>query len=347
MRAILVPVLALCACRSGTAPDASGTSAATTDATTGGVTTTTTTTTSAASSSSTAAASDEGTSTTGSARPSMPTCPSVRSEVDRPDADDELPEVQVLYVIPSDGTDLQLDTNERICNSVLAWNDWLAGQTAGRRLHLDVADGELDIGFVRLERTDAEIHGSEEVASIETGVAYVRERIERELILSDWLQDHELAAVYYGGTSEYACGGGAWPPVLEGRVAALYLGGRIAGFDACDGAAWGEPEPPLGYLDYAMLHEIMHTLGLVGATAEHQHTSGHVFDPVASPERDLMYSQRPAERDPPWGVYDGRGLELDLGRDDYFEHGKDGVPDLARSALLEPLPEDPELPPGW
>jgi hypothetical protein len=277
----------------------------------------------------------------------LPVCPSVRSEVDRADSEEGLPEIQVFYVLPSDGLDEQLDTSERICNSVLAFEDWFATQALGRRLRLDVADGEIDITFVRLARTDAEMHGIDQAASIETGVAYVRDRIERELILGDWLQPHELAAVYYGGTSEYACGGGAWPPVLVGRVAALYLGGRIAGFDACDSAAWGEAERGPGYLDYAMLHEIVHTLGMVDASSPHQHSSGHVFDTnEASPERDLMYSPR-SSRDPPWGTYDPRGLALDLGGDDYFEHGVAGMPDLAHSALIDPLPDRAELPPGW
>src|SRR5262249_52893283 len=155
-----------------------------------------------------------------------------------------------------------------------AFEGWLDAQTGGRHLRLDVADGEIDITFVRLEKSDAEMHGTTQAASIETGVAYVRDRIERELVLGNYLQSHELAAVYYGGTSEYACGGGAWPPVLVGRVAALYLGGQIPGFDACDGAAWGEAGRSPGYLDYAMLHEVMHTIGLVGATAPNQHSTG-------------------------------------------------------------------------
>lgn len=56
--------------------------------------------------------------------PTLPSCPSERSEIDRPD-DSPLPQVRVLYVIPADFEDEALDTNDRICNSVRAWTQWL------------------------------------------------------------------------------------------------------------------------------------------------------------------------------------------------------------------------------
>jgi hypothetical protein len=41
------------------------------------------------------------------------------------------------------------------------------------------------------------------------------------------------------------------------------------------------------------------------------------------------------------------GTVLDLGRDDYFEHGDPRMVGLARSAFLEPMPEEAVLPFGW
>lgn len=276
-----------------------------------------------------------------------PTCPTARSELDLPD-DSPDPQIRVLYVLPSDAPDDALDTNDTICSSVLAWTQWLSQQTSGRTLRLDAADAVLDIGFVRLPLTDAVMHGTNAAASIDTGFAYVRDRIERELRALRMIAPHKLYAVYYGGTSEYACGGGAYPPVLMGQVGAMYLGGELLGFPGCDEAPWGEPDLVPRYIEYGMLHELVHSLGLVDATALHQHSSGHAFDDAEpSPERDLMYAPRPGMDDPPWGVYDPEGLVLDLGHDDYFEPPDPAVLDLARSVFLEPMPADPMFPPGW
>lgn len=276
-----------------------------------------------------------------------PTCSEARSELERPD-DSPDPQVRVLYVIPSDGTDEALDTNGTLCSSVLSWRRWLEEQSEGRTLRLDTADGVLDIGFVRLDLTDAQMHGTAAVADIDTGIAYVRDRIERELRALGMLEAHKLYAVYYGGTSEYACGGGAHPPELVGQVGAMYLGGQIPGFAPCTDAPWGQPDLVPRYIEYAMLHELVHSLGVVDSAAPHEHSAGHAFDDAEpSPERDLMYSARPGGSDPPWGVYAPGGLVLDLGRDDYFEPPDPALVDLARSAFLEPMPADPVFPPGW
>lgn len=286
---------------------------------------------------------DEG--STGEPLPVLPECPTARSEIDLPD-DSRLPQVRVLYVLPADGTDDALDTEGRICHSVRAWTQWLLDQTGDRALRLDTADGVLDIGFVRLSLDDATMHGTSDAASIESGYAYVRDRIERELELGDGLASQKLYAVYYGGTSEYACGGGAYPPILPGQVAAMYLGGEIEGFPACDAAPWGEPDLAPRYIDYGMIHELVHSLGAVDLVAPHEHASGHAFDErSAVPETDLMYSPREGGSDPPWGV--ARGLVLDLGGDDYFAHGEPSMLDVSKSAFLAPLPDEPEFPPGW
>lgn len=294
---------------------------------------------------STAIADDSGSS--GGDVPELPTCGSERSELDRND-DSVDPQVRVLYVVPSDGDDHGYDTDGTLCNSVRAWSAWMRDQSDGRSLRLDTSGGELDIGFVRLELDDATMHGTEAAANIDTGFAYVRDRVERELLLAGLLQPHKLYAVYYGGTSEYACGGGAYPPLLVGQVAAMYLGGQIPGYPACDEQPWGVDDLVPRYVDYGMLHELMHSLGAVDLLAPHEHASGHAFDDGArAPERDLMYSPREGQSDPPWGVYDPAGLVLDLGRDDYFEHGQAELVDVGRSAFLEPMADGATFPPGW
>jgi hypothetical protein len=274
-------------------------------------------------------------------------CPVERAIVDRPD-DSPLDQVRALYVLPADGEDQRLDVNGRICASLEAAQHWLAGQTVGAHLRLDTSAGQLDVGFVRLPVTDARLRGSGG-DSLATGFAYLRDRLERELVAQGLLAAHKLYAVYYGGSSALGCGGGAWPPDLPGHVAALYLAGEPAGARPCASNPLGASPQVPGYLDYAMLHEILHTLGLVPAGAPNEHARGHVFDEAAGPTgaaRDLMYAGRSAG-DPPWATGSPQGLQLDVGGDDYFGHGR-AQPDLARSSFMDPLPPGGgERPPRW
>lgn len=272
-------------------------------------------------------------------------CPVTRSTVDRPD-ESALLQVRLMYVIPSDLPDESLDVNGRICNSAKAFTGWLGAQLGGQTLRLDTSNGELDIGFVRLPKTNAELRGSSGLADLNTGIAYVRERLERELRAQNQLKPDKLYAVFYGGESQYACGGAAYPPAIIGSVIAMYLKSTIGGAD-CEGRLWGQPSLSLGYFDWAMLHDLLHGLGIVPAAAPNHHTFGHAFDVGSTqPATDLMYSPRPGRGDPPWAIDAPGGLVLDLNHDDYFGH-QEGFVDLRKSAFLEPLPLNAVRPPGW
>jgi hypothetical protein len=245
-----------------------------------------------------------------------------RAAADRPD-EVAGPQLHVVYAIPSDGVDRGLDTSGAIESSVASFQRWLAGETGGATLRQDTFEGALDVTFVRLPRTDAEIAARG---------AYVRDELESLLRAGGQIAPGKLYAVYYDGSSTYACGGGAWPPVLPGVVAAMYLKGRPSGATPCDANALAAPGAPPGYLDYAMLHELLHTLGAVPACAPHHHRAGHVSDR----EDDLMWAGSGT-----WQV-PGR---LDPGRDDYFGHGRRGCFDLARSPYLTSNPPTPPAPP--
>lgn len=272
-------------------------------------------------------------------------CVAERSGEDRPD-DSGLDQIRVLYVTPSDGADAARDTSGQLCNSARAWATWFHEQS-GLYLRLDTQDGLLDIGFVRLEASDEEMTGSDPGnTSVATGTAFVRNRIELALEQRGMIAGNKLYAVYYEGSSVYACGGGAYPPLIVDRVGAMYLGGQPAGQEMpCgDVRPWGQDSLVPNYIDYGMLHEVVHTAGFVPQAAPHQQSTGHVYDPAAAePQRDLMYTPRDGSADPPWGI--DSGLLLDLNSDDYY--GAGGDPDLATSTLLSPLQPDAAPPIGW
>jgi hypothetical protein len=247
-----------------------------------------------------------------------------RSGADRPDEVGGF-QIHVVYAIPSDGIDRGRDQDGEIARSVAAFETWLDGQTGGTKLLLDTAGGGgLDVSFVRLAQSDAEIAA--------TG-AFVRDRLQSLLRDAGLTSSRKLYAVYYDGTSSFACGGGAWPPNLTGNVAAEYLQGLPQEPVPCSTNPVGADPAKPGYIDISMLHEIFHTLGAVPACAPHHTLAGHVSD---SPS-DLMYA----------GNEDWRPATLDVGRDDYYGHAQNGCLDIADSAFLNPQPPAQQLPPGW
>lgn len=246
-------------------------------------------------------------------------CPTARAESDRPD-DREGAQIHAMYVLPSDGIDARLDVKGDICESVRAMNIWLSWQTRGKMLRLDTHGGALDTTFVRLDRADSDLAGY--------GRA-LRSEIESELSRRGHIVPNKLYAVYYGGGSDGVCGGGSFPPLLEGVVAAVYLRGTSQTGTTCRQSPYPSATSKLTYWDASMLHEIVHTLGFVPGCAPHGHSRSHVSDDPS----DLMYS---GPR--PWNP-----TLLDSGNDDYFGHGVAGCPDLDDSEFLDWAPTPREL----
>jgi hypothetical protein len=246
-----------------------------------------------------------------------------RSTVDRPDEQDGY-QIHVVYATPADGPDNQYDTNGQIANAVAAFNTWLSDQTGGSSLRIDTYQGAPDISFVRLPRNDSDYIATN---------ASIRDEVQSDLHQVGFNDVNKLYAVFWDGGSNYACGGGAWPPALVGNVAAMYLRGTPPGAPACDTNPFGASATTPGYLELAMLHEILHTLGFVATCAPHQVGSGHVSDG----NNDLLYQ----------GPQSWMPDTLDIGHDDYFNTGNPNCLDLANSAFLSPLPAAPTPPPGW
>jgi len=110
------------------------------------------------------------------------------------------------------------------------------------------------------------------------------------------------------------------------NVAALYLHGLNNGPVPCDTNPWGSVGAPR-YLEFAMIHEVVHTLGFAPTCAPHHTSAGHVSDSPA----DLMYAGSA-----PWAP-----STLDVGHDDYYDAHHPGCLDLSASAYLtsgQPVP---------
>ena len=234
--------------------------------------------------------------------------PPVRALSDRLD-DVSGPQVHVTYVLPRDAPDRKLDTELDIAYSVAAFQSWLA-QASRLAIRFDLYQGVLDVTFFQLSRTDVEMRS--------LGAGVVTE-IERQLVEAGRLQPTKRYLIYYDGGSTYACGGAAWPPIVPGQAAAVYL-------RACQAAPLVRtPGGFPGYWEFAALHDLIHTLGIV-ATAAPNHTAaspGHVPEP-----QDLMYAGPT-----PWQI--GPSTVVDVGNDDYFGPALPvTLPNLATSPFL-------------
>jgi hypothetical protein len=233
--------------------------------------------------------------------------------------------IHVMYVIPSDGADKTLDTNGTIATSVAAIQRWFVNQTGGARsLRFDTNHGELDVAFFRLSQTDAEIASAG---------AFVRDRIEEQLKAAGFNHPRKIYAVYYGGSSRVACGGGAWPPKLIGNVAALYLEGTPPLAPPCSKNPFAATADKPGYFEFSLVHEIFHVLGAVATCAPHHTLQGHVSDGP----NDLMYA----------GPLPWKPSVLDINNDDYFGHQNADCLDVAKSVFVDPVAKGAVAPPGW
>jgi hypothetical protein len=254
-----------------------------------------------------------------STAPFVTLLPPVRSLTDRPD---QLtgPQVRVLYVLPSDGEDRGYDTTLHIAYTVASFQRWLAGRTGGRAFRMDTYAGVLDVGFFRLSKTDAQVKSQG---------AFVRNEIEEQLSAAGLISSSKLYLVYYDGGSTYSCGGASWPPSVPGRLAAMYLRGTPPGASCGANTFVTAPDAFPNYWEFAALHDLVHTLGIVSRNAPH-HTNaypGHVPEP-----EDLMYSGSA-----PWAI--GPSTTVDIGGDDYFSPALPAtLPNLDKSPYLVAVP---------
>jgi len=216
-------------------------------------------------------------------------------------------------VLPSDGEDRGLDTNGVMAGSVTSLQRWLAEQTGGRSLLVDMFSGQLDVSFLRLPVSDAQL--------AQTGDAQ-RGEIERYAADAGLIRPGKHYVAYYDGSRTTSCGEAAWPPA-QTQLAALYLRGQQGDFRCASRELAGAQEAP-GFWEFATLHEVLHNPGFAADCATHSVGRGHVGD---SPT-DIMYA----------GSEWWEPSALDVGHDDYYAHSIPGCPDFQDSAYLSSSP---------
>ncbi len=248
---------------------------------------------------------------------------------DRPDLTQD-PAVHVMYVLPADGADGQLDTNGVLEDSAGAMNLWLGQQTNGRSLRLDTyldrRTSRLDISFVRLAQTAAQVSESGDAITAVTN----------ELEHLGWTADpsRKRYLVYYEGAAESPgiCGTAYYP--LAGGFAqwsVVWLGSS----SGCQARDFGNPTIGGGMNEAIAWHELFHNEAIVPAAAPHHcwaftfhlctAAAGAALDTLDPEAADLMF---------PFVTFPLRDKVVDRDRDDYYDHPFPWR-DMADSPFLE------------
>ena len=229
-------------------------------------------------------------------------------------------EVQLVYAIPADGIDLARDRDGSISASVDAAQRWFEAQTGGRRIAFAGKPGRPTVLRARLSRTDAELRAFGD---------YIVVQIEHELRAQGLAREGTLYGVYYEGTADHCGLAAARPPDMPGTAMALFLDGLAETETPCGGERLAARGEPAGYWEFGLIHEVFHLLGAVPDCAPHEGASDHEYGGSHVDEPgDLMYHGDAGMAEAP---------VLDIGRDDYFGHGRADCFDAVRSPYLRPL----------
>ncbi len=224
--------------------------------------------------------------------------------------------VQLVYAIPEDGEDRDLDRDGTILDSVESAQRWLEGETDGRRLNLVTdEDGVPTIEFLELTRTDEELS-----TTIDSDASY---QIEYEARAAGFNEPGIIYGIYYEGVGESreVCGATPSPEYGPGNSFTLFL------HSGCETFSFVGEDEDADFWELTFLHELFHALGAVERCAPND-DNGHVDEP-----NDLMFGEPE-----PWQY----PVKLDVDHDDYYGHGRSACYDIARSPYLTPNGEDPE-----
>mgnify|MGYP003335045749 CR=1 FL=1 len=261
-----------------------------------------------------------------------------RVTTDRPD-DSMAPQVKAYYVLAADSVDDRLDVGGQISKQITSANEWLFAN-GGKRLRWDTFKGEIDVQFIRLKQTEAELWMDPENPSKK---CRFKQCPSLDTIISAMQSQgistrSKITAVFYGGQRSFsshfdvpACAWGG-----NGKVGhvALYL---VADLDMMTGNircgdmnTFAKAPNSQNSVGIAMIHEIFHALGIVAFSGPpNSDGNGHIKNDVS----DLMGGSQGTVR-------------LDPGNDDYWRHGK-SFADGYRSAFMEPAEPGAVLPENW
>ena len=245
-----------------------------------------------------------------------------RVTADRPDTS-SLSKLHVMYFVPSDGIDQQLDLNGVLEDAVASMNTWTAANADGHKFRLDTFNYKntpvLDITFVRGLRTTADY-------ATDANGAFTA--ITDELEQRGWTADpgQKRYLVYYAGPAEDdgICGTAYYS---LNTVSTVYAQWSVVFLDAASGCGcrdFGTPATGPGMSEAVALQEMVHNEGIVNSLAPHQCWAfrGHICTAAAGAATTVVGDYDPESVDVmfPFVTFPLRDKRIDPGHDDYYNH---------------------------
>lgn len=198
-----------------------------------------------------------------------------RAISDRPD-DYSGSQIHVIYAVPKGGVDRQLDLTSTIPFSLGAINRWLETQI-GRKVRFDTYNGDLDIQFVQLPRTNAEYMATnDKFRQLRADITPVAPTGPKNLL------------VFYEGPGASAeCGTSTMPQTTSGQqFSAVYLVG--GGSPGCWLDTATSATAAATTYDSIPMHELFHGFGANHLPAFP--TAPYPTEDYWKEECDLMFS---------------------------------------------------------
>lgn len=257
-----------------------------------------------------------------------------RSMVDRPDEINGS-QIKLIYVIPKDGIDNLYDLRGTIADQVKVADAWAQDQVK-RSFRYDTFNGKLDITFVRLGVTAAEL----KAAALRNDPNATQVTAYAELKPLGFDSASKLYVLYYDGANF----SGTCQSFGGGQVTTLVLkegapDAAISDLKPCSYMPLQSANGPFrrsnqeGTVASTMVHEFFHSVGMVPSCAVNVKSGGNMhLAPISS---DIM-------------AFDGTGYTtytLDTPRTQYYGHKRTDCPDLANSGIWSDTPLSTPLTP--
>lgn len=240
-----------------------------------------------------------------------------RSFSDEKDINDSY-QVHTVYILASDSKDKKLDINGTIKKILEDTNNLLLKNT-DKKFRFDLREsGDMDISFLRVNKTKKEINRLENAAGYFTGMAALNGFHHPKKVYAIFYQD------YYGRE---------W-----GQVGDAIFSGPNGEVEMASGVTYlGFPDAPMKEAWIPNTHELFHALGFVQLCA-----------PNAIVERGSNWGKNDHLNTMNDIMSDGGGdfYRVDQKRNQYYDHSNTGCEmDLKKSAFLEPTEDDFQIQP--
>ncbi len=227
--------------------------------------------------------------------------------------------IHLIYFLPCDVENRNLDVNGKIEKIINNINDWFYNQSLNQKIKFDYYENKLDITFLRVNKT---LSWFNKFSSVQKKDEDNSSKIEKIILSNNNFFnnfDTKKFIIFFEGWEKMkgfntTCGRAR----LNGQVGIFYTNSNIKRKNTCVNIKKFKNNE-LGSEEQTVLHELLHLLGFPNQCAKNIDPTNlyHINDTV----EDILYK------------FSG-GRYLDFNNDDYYNHKLKNCPDLKNSNYI-------------